>query len=210
MNRNQAPRSACSLIVWIGFNHSFKSLKRTSTMKRTLLFCTLVAAALTAQPAKADPVAFDITFSGLAFSGSAIFTVSSLGGGQFDVTGVVPGGSVTDSGFGNSAIVGLSDYLGPDQTLFYPNGGTYFDFFGLSFALANGVDINLYVDSITGPTAVESDNTGSGGFFEDVTETVTPATIPPPTVTPEPSSFILLGTGALGCIGAARRKFRKA
>jgi hypothetical protein len=166
-------------------------------MKKFLLFCTIVAAALSVQSAKADD--FTISFDGgpLGYSGAGVFvgTYNSSEGG-YDISSVLSG-SVTDPGFGTSDITGLSTYAGADQILYHP-GGPFFDGNGLSFALANGVDINLY-DIIVGPgdyidSALQSNPGG------DIPEQATFA------VSPEPSSFILFGTAALGLAGLLFRR----
>lgn len=171
-------------------------------MKSALLLCALMAAALTVQPAKADT--FSISFDGgsLGYSGSGIFTGSETSPGVFNITSVLSG-SVTDPGFGSSNIVSLSGYGGSDNVLSYPNGGQYFDDSGLAFTLANGVSINLYSDiegSFIFNEALETNP--DGDIPEFVTETVTPVA-----PTPEPSTFVLVGTSVLGAAGLFRRRF---
>jgi len=174
-------------------------------MKRVLLFCTILAIALSAQSAKAD--SFSVSFDGgpLGFSGSGVFvgTYDSSDGG-FDITSVLSG-SVTDPGFGSSNIVGLSTYAGADQILYLP-GGPYFDASGLSFTLANGYDINLY-DTIYGPFYLDGAVEGNPNpDMQDIAEPVNFAVSP----APEPSSFLLFGTGALGLVGLLRRRLTSA
>jgi hypothetical protein len=167
----------------------------------------MAAAALTVLPAKAD--SFNVSFNGgpLGYSGSATFVGSETSLGVWDISSVLAGGSVTDSGpggFGTSAIVGLSPYAGSDNMLYYLNGGQYFDDSGLSFALANGVDINLF-DFVAGSTVFESavESNPNGDIPEFVTESVA-------AVTPEPSSLILLGTAAVLGAGDLFRRRRLA
>jgi hypothetical protein len=165
----------------------------------------MVAAALTVPSAKAD--VFSISFDGgsLGYSGTGLFVGSETTPGVFDLTSVLSG-SVTDPGFGTSAIVGLSDYAGGDNVLYYPNGGQYFDGNGLSFTLANGVDINLW-DDVEGPLVFQNalQSNPNGDIPEFVTESVMPSVAP----VPEPSSLTLLGVPAvLGIAGFVRRRFR--
>jgi hypothetical protein len=167
-------------------------------MKKVLLLCMIVAAALSVQSAKADE--FSISFDGgsLGYSGAGVFvgTYNSSESG-YDITSVLYG-LVSDPGFGTSSIVSLSTYAGADQILYFP-GGPSFDGNGLSFELANGVDINLYdtfVDPYYFDSALQS-NPG-GDIAEPAGFTVTE--------TPEPSSFILFGTAALGLAGLLRRR----
>jgi len=172
-------------------------------MKRALLICALATAALAVPSAKADD--FTISFDGgpLGYSGSGVFTGTNIGGGVFDITGVLSG-SVTDPGFGTSSIASTSLALGADNELFYPEPGTgYFDTNGLSFALDNGVDVNLFNVIIGGTLFLDSVETS--GTAEFVTETVTPYT--PAAVTPEPSSLALLGTSTALGLGFLRRRF---
>jgi len=176
-------------------------------MKRVLLLCALATVALAVPSAKADD--FTISFSGgsLGFSGTGIFTGTALGGGVFDITGVLSG-TVTDPGFGSSSIISTSGFASSDNLLSYPDTGSgFFDDNGLSFALANGTDINLfdYYDASDTLNLGAIEGSGDSGTPETVTETVTPYT--PAAVTPEPSSLTLLGSSAILGLGFLRRRF---
>jgi PEP-CTERM motif len=182
---------------------------KRSSMKRVLLLCLMVAAALMVKPAKADD--FTITFDGgpLGFSGSGVFVGTLSSPGVFDITGVLSG-SVTSPDFAvpgsSSNIVATSGYDGSDNLLLFPNGGVYFDLDGLSFTLANGVNINLFEVDGLGGGAIESNP--AGDIPEFATFTVTPTAAP--SAVPEPSSFVLMGTSVVAAAGALRRRRRLA
>jgi hypothetical protein len=176
-------------------------------MKRVLLLCTIAAAALTIQTAKADNFTISFNDGQLGASGSVNVVATDMGSGVFDVTGVLAGGSVTIPFVGTSDPVAVSDFAGSDNILTFPNGGVFFDDNGFSFALADGVNLNLFVDG-DGNEAIFSDTSGNGGFAEAVlTETVTPFS-PPPSSVPEPSSLVLLGTSAVLCAADLFRRRR--
>lgn len=175
-------------------------------MKRALFVCALAAVVVFVKPARADDFIISFTStSGLGYSGSGVFDATSMGDGEYQINSVISGSAtdITGAAPGTYSIVGVNSDLGADNLLFYPADPSmgFFDGNGLTFALADGTDINLYalqnIDGTYSPVSVEVPAIGSG-FPEYVNESVA--------FTPEPGSLVLLGTSVLGAAGMLRRR----
>jgi PEP-CTERM motif len=177
----------------------------------TALFA-LALVALPASSAFADT--FDFSFNGLDFSGSGVFTATPDGGDIYQITGVtgeVDGSSITGlvanypKGFGVVANDNL--LIDPGAGFF---GNQYFDDGGVSFSLADGLDVNLrdvfgFEDAMIG-AGVYNLNELDSVDISQVSGGGSPNGDPAPSPTPEPASLLLLGTGVMGVAGAIRRK----
>jgi PEP-CTERM motif len=72
-----------------------------------------------------------------------------------------------------------------------------------SFVLPTSGNPNDILNFSLDPAAVAAINAAEGGYFS------IGGAIPLSSIVPEPSTFVLMGSGLLGMVGLARRKFRQ-
>jgi PEP-CTERM motif len=143
--------------------------------------------------AHADTFNFSATGSSGSFSGSGTLTASPQGGGEYLISAI--------TGTGVTGLIAPDGFNGNDNLLF-PTATPALDAHGFSFTDVNGpdhFDVNIFNDG-TGYFAFLDDE---DNFTQTVPVTFTLATA----ATPEPSTFVLLGSGILGLAGLTRRKF---
>lgn len=169
----------------------------------------VAAAAMLSASLAAHADTFDFSFGTAAntFSGSGVLTGNLISPDEYQIIGVT---GTTNTGTNRT----ISNILAPGAFPTLTNGGTppsndnllfvsasgvgSFDEGGLSYELGNGAQINLFnqFDELL-------ERAGGVLVTEDVPITITAVT----SVTPEPSTFLLLTTGLLGMAGVIRKRF---
>ena len=158
-----------------------------------VVLSALLILTLTAKNAYAGPVTgFELQWSSKLYgSGSGLFTATDEGGGQFLLTGIVPG-TGTQAGIAIK-LLGAGGYFGNDNLLF-PGQPGFFDNNGFSFASATA-DFNIYLNG-----SAISEISNALNISAPVSFTVTPVSLS------EPSSIIVLSSGLLVFVGVVRKR----
>jgi hypothetical protein len=175
-------------------------------MKRIFAGLCLFAALSACIAAHADTT-YSYSYSGADVDGSGNFTIATTStDGVFEVTSI----SGEMNGTAITGLVSVGDYKNNDN-LFYASD-TYLDDQGVSFSLKDGANVNIFYSNEDWFVQ------GDGNFVLDTgsEQANTPLVLrrfsfgPAVAVTPEPSSFALLATGALGAAGMLRRRLVRA
>ncbi len=159
-------------------------------------FAALALACVSSTAALADTFSFNFGTAGVsAFNGSGTLTGTLTAPGQFLITSVT---GTTNTGNGTNRVIsgidGLNTFEGNDNILYMTTGSFFFDDGGLSYSLANGAMVNLFL--------------GSGEILERTSGATVSQSAPisVTAVTPEPGTLLLMGTGMLGTLGVLRRR----
>jgi hypothetical protein len=164
------------------------------TLFRSCVLAISTTLAASSLAAHADTFNFTVNGSAGGFSGSGVLTTTIDGSGNYLITGI--------SGTGVTGIIAPGDFNNNDNLLF-PSSSPLLDSQGFSFSATEGPDqfeVNIF-----------NDGTGYLAFFrdEDAFTTTLPVSFDVSSSSspvPEPSTFLLIGTGCLGAVAAFRKK----
>jgi len=162
------------------------------------------AAALAITPAAmADTFYFDFSAAGVSSSGTLVGTEIGTSG----VYQITSGSITTTSGYGTfSGVVDTTGALGTDDLLYFPPSAStdykYLDNNAVLFDMSYG-----YYNALWGGDNNSIYGSGYSDWFYDDADIVGGGTMTV-SLTPEPGSLLLLGTGLLGLAFVVYRKAR--
>ncbi len=170
-------------------------------MKKFSIALLALATAVAITPAaRADTFYFNFGAPGVSSSGTLVGTETSPG-----VYQITSGSITTTSGYGTySGVVDVTGNYGTDDLLYLPPSATtdfkYLDNNGVLFDMSYGG-----VNALWGGDNNSINGSGYSNWFWDDADIIGGGTMNV-SLTPEPSSLLLLGTGLLGLAFLAFRK----
>jgi hypothetical protein len=166
----------------------------------SIALCGLVLAAVSSVATRAETLDFNFSFtSGNGIAGEGSFTAVSDGTNRFLIDSIL---GTSDTGNGvNQKIAGLIAPLGfgpnDDLLLFSPVTDTFsLDGSGVSYALGNGAEIELFGAGAKDGVFLERNNGAEVSQAADITIAETP----------EPPTLALSGIGAVALAAVVRRR----